>query len=218
MEGINLFQIPLHVCCICVCSYNELYVVVLRNTSDDGLSSDVALYKISGDGMDAPRLAHILLLDLTGAFALHVFDNLVVVHHQTSKASLVFDIGLETSAKSDCISHRPFLKTSLNCLDLLLIKLEREFPLYSPSWVMFQPNLIADASVGVFTAVTLDPLGTVGFIEDKVFSLSFCCCSRKCIYISVCHRLLCFQTSKKQVPACVRVPAQSMLFLQKYIH
>lgn len=81
------------------------------------------------------------------------------------------------ATKNECISHQPLLKTSLSCLDSLQIKLDHVFPLYSTSWVMFQPNFITDASLGVFTTVSLDPLETVGFIEDEVslFSITLFC-------------------------------------------
>uniref|UniRef100_A0A1I8EFF5 Mic1 domain-containing protein n=1 Tax=Wuchereria bancrofti TaxID=6293 RepID=A0A1I8EFF5_WUCBA len=151
--------------------YNALYIAVLRSTRDS-TSTDIALYKMSVDGMEIPKLAHILYLDMVGAFALHGFNNLVVVHHQSSKTSLIFDIGLEEVPKAGCILH-PLFKTSLNCSDSLKAKFNHEFKLYSPSWVMFQPNFITDASVGVFTSVSLDPVEAGNYIEDKYQYLRF---------------------------------------------
>lgn len=55
---------------------------MLRSGTRDSVSSDIALYKMSVDGTEVPKLAHVLYLDVVGAFALHGFDNLVVVHHQ----------------------------------------------------------------------------------------------------------------------------------------
>uniref|UniRef100_A0A915PCH9 Mic1 domain-containing protein n=1 Tax=Setaria digitata TaxID=48799 RepID=A0A915PCH9_9BILA len=152
--------------------YNALYIAILRNSTRDSTSSDIVLYKMSKDGMEVPKLAHTLCLDMVGAFALHAFNNLVVVHHQSSKTSLIFDIGLEEARKNDCISY-PLFRTSLNCSDLLQAKFSHEFKLYSPSWVMFQPNFITDANVGVFTSVSLDPVGAENFIEDKYQYLHF---------------------------------------------
>ncbi|VDN00229.1 unnamed protein product, partial [Onchocerca ochengi] len=121
---------------------------------------------MSMDGMEVPKLAHILCLDMVGAFALHGFDNLIIVHHQSSKTSLVFDIGLEEVPKGGCISH-PLFKTSLSCSDSLKAKVSYEFKLYSPSWVMFQPNFITDASIGVFASISLDPVEVENSVEDK---------------------------------------------------
>ncbi|VDO34012.1 unnamed protein product, partial [Onchocerca flexuosa] len=153
-------------------SYNALYIAVLRNGTRSSISSDIALYKMSMDGMEVPKLTHILCLDMVGAFALHGFDNLIIVHHQSSKTSLVFDIGLEEVPKSGCISH-PLFKTSLNCSDSLKAKISHEFKLYSPSWVMFQPNFITDASIGVFASISLDPVEVKNSIEDKYQYLRF---------------------------------------------
>ncbi|KAK6108789.1 Colon cancer-associated protein Mic1-like family protein [Brugia pahangi] len=152
--------------------YNTLYIAALRSSTRDSTSTDIALYKMSTDGMEIPKLAHILYLDMVGAFALHGFNNLVIVHHQSSKTSLIFDIGLEEVPKAGCILH-PLFKTSLNCSDSLKTKFNHEFKLYSPSWVMFQPNFITDASVGVFTSVSLDPVEAGNYIEDKYQYLRF---------------------------------------------
>lgn len=38
------------------------------------------------------QLTHILALDVNGRFAINLVDNLVVIHHQSSKTSVVFDI------------------------------------------------------------------------------------------------------------------------------
>ncbi|VDM93023.1 unnamed protein product [Onchocerca ochengi] len=127
---------------------------------------------MSMDGMEVPKLAHILCLDMVGAFALHGFDNLIIVHHQSSKTSLVFDIGLEEVPKGGCISH-PLFKTSLSCSDSLKAKVSYEFKLYSPSWVMFQPNFITDASIGVFASISLDPVEVENSVEDKYQFLRF---------------------------------------------
>ncbi|VDK84139.1 unnamed protein product [Litomosoides sigmodontis] len=152
--------------------YNTLYIAVLRSGIHDSTSSDIALYKMSMDRTEVPKLAHILHLDMVGAFALHGFHNLVIVHHQSSRTSLIFDIGLEEVSKNGCILY-PLYKTSLNCSDSLQAKFSHEFKLYSPFWVMFQPNLITDASVGVFTSVLLDPVEAENYIEDKYRYLRF---------------------------------------------
>ncbi|KAM3716867.1 Regulator of MON1-CCZ1 complex [Dirofilaria immitis] len=152
--------------------YNALYVAVLRSGTSDSINSDIALYQMNMDGMEAPKLTHILCLDMIGAFALHGFDNLIIVHHQSSRTSLIFDIDLEEVPESGRISH-PLFKTSLNCSESLQAKFNHEFKLYSPSWVMFQPNFITDANIGVFTSISLDPVEIEHSAEDKYQYLRF---------------------------------------------
>lgn len=41
-----------------------------------------------------PQKTHVMELELRGRFAISTLDNLVVVHHQTSQTSLLFDICL----------------------------------------------------------------------------------------------------------------------------
>jgi len=38
-----------------------------------------------------------LLLNLTGRFAINIVDDLIIVHHQTSQTSLIFDIQFNTN-------------------------------------------------------------------------------------------------------------------------
>lgn len=99
------------------------------------------------------------------------FANAFTLSFQSSKTSLIFDIGLEEISNNSCISY-PLYKTSLNCSDSLQAKFSHEFKLYSPFWVMFQPNFITDASVGVFASVSLNPVEAENYIEDKVILLS----------------------------------------------
>lgn len=44
-----------------------------------------------------PQKSDVLLLNMTGRFAINVVDDLVIVHHQTSQTSLIFDINLQPS-------------------------------------------------------------------------------------------------------------------------
>ena len=71
--------------------YGQHYVGVIRNTLLPGQGAEVLLYQIPDDSNPA-RLAHILMMDISGRFTLSVVDDLVIVHHQAWKTSLVFDI------------------------------------------------------------------------------------------------------------------------------
>lgn len=65
------------------------------------------MYLLNGPGL-APRKSHILRLGLSGRFAMNIVDDLIVVHHQATSTSLLFDIGLtgSTDAAEVC-THDP---------------------------------------------------------------------------------------------------------------
>ena len=90
--------------------YGSLYVAVLRSgtPSTPQPPAEVLLYVLSAD---APvRLSHILSLDVSGRFTLNVVDNLVVVHHQGWKTSMVFDIShRDEHAAPGLRKHQPVL-------------------------------------------------------------------------------------------------------------
>lgn len=62
-------------------------MMVLRYSLRDSSTSDVAMYKLGGEGNEECPLTHTLALARTGAFAIHVIDNVIVVHHQVRKFS-----------------------------------------------------------------------------------------------------------------------------------
>lgn len=55
---------------------------------------EVVIYLLNGPGM-APRMSHVLRLGHGGRFAMNVVDDVIVVHHQETKTSLLFDIALK---------------------------------------------------------------------------------------------------------------------------
>lgn len=68
---------------------------------------EVVVYLLNGPGL-APRKAHILRLGLSGRFAMNIVDDLIVVHHQATSTSLLFDIGLTgLTDGNDVTSHDP---------------------------------------------------------------------------------------------------------------
>ena len=72
--------------------YDQHYVGVIRHTLLPGQGAEVLLYLVNEDGSQPARLAHILMMDISGRFTLSVVDDLVIVHHQAWKTSLLFDI------------------------------------------------------------------------------------------------------------------------------
>lgn len=89
-----------------------LIVLAIRRL---GLQAEIALWRLSRD--NTLKVAT-LALDVNGRFAINTSDNLVLVHHQSSKSTVVFDLKwLNTSQKDqpaqsdgDMMSiHRPII-------------------------------------------------------------------------------------------------------------
>ena len=90
--------------------YGSLYVAVLRSgvPASSQTTAEVLLYPLSADS--PVRVSHILSLDVTGRFTLNVVDNLVIVHHQGWKTSMVFDIAHHGEQTTTGVrKHQPVL-------------------------------------------------------------------------------------------------------------
>uniref|UniRef100_A0A914S5V1 Uncharacterized protein n=1 Tax=Parascaris equorum TaxID=6256 RepID=A0A914S5V1_PAREQ len=66
--------------------------------------------------------------------------------------------------RSGVIMHRPLMSVS---------EYHGEIPLYSPSWVIFAPNLIVDASIGIFSTVSLYVEYAESAFTNKVLTFFF---------------------------------------------
>ncbi|VDN56181.1 unnamed protein product [Dracunculus medinensis] len=153
--------------------YGSLYLLVLRYSLRDSSTSDIAMYKLSVNGMETPALTDTLLLERTGAFGIHIIDNIVVVHHQTTNQSVLFDIRCYNKPHSGIVVHRPVIVASIKCGNELAASFEYEVPTYSQSWVMFYPNIVIDATIGLFTLITLHPESSEFVLVNKVEFLRF---------------------------------------------
>lgn len=89
--------------------YRQLYVLFLRHHSrtSNSTGAEVVLYHLPREG--ACKKMHILKLNRTGKFALNVVDNLVVVHHQDTETSVIFDIKLRGEFDGTITFHHPVL-------------------------------------------------------------------------------------------------------------
>lgn len=89
--------------------YGQLYVLFLRHHARAASSAgaEVVLYHLPREG--ACKKTHILKLGRTGKFALNVVDNLVVVHHQDTETSVIFDIKLRGEFDGTVTFHHPVL-------------------------------------------------------------------------------------------------------------
>lgn len=168
------------------CLYREVYVIILRTQSrthkirgEKTMGAEVVLYQLSGDR--PTRKTFVLQLNTSGRFAVNTVDNLVIVHHQASKTSMVFDIRLKGVSDGQVTCLGPVLSP----LSIQPYALEEESSngpgernvvqceLYSPNWIVFQPNIIIDAKLGCLWSVyvRLDPL--LNMIADKTMLIDF---------------------------------------------
>ena len=88
--------------------YKVQYVACIRNSSQASQSgAEVLIYQLNSES--ASRLTHILSIDISGRFTLSIVDNLVIVHHQAWKTSMLFDIayGGETMPPGSAKKHQP---------------------------------------------------------------------------------------------------------------
>lgn len=165
--------------------YSVIYVVVLRHQprGPSNKGAEIVLYQLQRES-PAKKTDVLRLNMMSGRFAVNVVDNLVVVHHQASKTSMVFDVGLPPSeTDSYCSYHHPVLAP----LPIKPVKLKvagiptqtglemREVgvELYSPNWVVFQPNIVIDAKLGCLWHISLRLDALVPMIPDKCRLVDF---------------------------------------------
>ncbi|XP_057680405.1 regulator of MON1-CCZ1 complex [Corythoichthys intestinalis] len=179
--------------------YGQLYVMYLKHHSRSANSpgAEVVLYHLAREG--ACKKTHVLKLNTTGKFALNIVDNLVVVHHQSSQTSLIFDIKLKESDGA-VSTHRPVLPArSIRPRPVPLAgpaAVSSQIPvpcqLYSSSWSVFQPDIIISASEGYlwYLRVKLGP--TVDMLQDKSKLMDFLLRRNDCktVVLSVCSQLV----------------------------
>ncbi|BFF99346.1 regulator of MON1-CCZ1 complex [Drosophila madeirensis] len=152
--------------------YGVLAVLILQSNSTTGMM-EVEVHLLNGPGL-APRKCHVLRLSLVGRFAINTVDNLIVVHHQATGTSLLFDISLTGEVIQDITYHAPV--TTGRSIKPFALKLPSLSPdgqilqceLYSTHWVLFQPNIVIDAKLGCmwYLNLCIDPL--CNLISDRI--------------------------------------------------
>nr|CAG4642348.1 EOG090X028B [Evadne anonyx] len=160
--------------------YNQTVVLILKHNIVNS-TAEIVIYTLSRDS--PPRKTHILSLDSSGKLAVSILDNLIVVHHQASKTSSIFDINLPSESDGRCITLNPLLAAVAirpyffnipASAAMLNHKSKVSCEMYSPSWVFFQPNIIIDAILGSMWCLKLvlapvidrigDPCGLIDFL------------------------------------------------------
>lgn len=163
----------------------QLYVVILRNQqrsqTTGPVGAEIVLYQLQRD-IPAKKVA-VLQLNMIGRFAVNVVDNLVIVHHQASKTSMLFDIRLGGDFDGQITYFQPVL-APLPLEQAVFEAEEKDFTgavkkkrvlceMYSQNWIVFQPNIIIDAKLGCLweVMIKLEPL--VAMIGDKGLLIDF---------------------------------------------
>lgn len=85
--------------------YGTQYIAVIRSTQQGNQGAEVLLYQLLPDS--PAKLAHVLAIDIGGRFTLSVVDNLVIVHHQAWKTSMLFDISFNGESIGTFKKHHP---------------------------------------------------------------------------------------------------------------
>ncbi|XP_003492656.1 regulator of MON1-CCZ1 complex isoform X2 [Bombus impatiens] len=156
-------------------------IILLRHQPGTNRSTGAAsVYIYTVHKMTTIKRSHILKLDVSGKFAINVIDNLIIVHHQTTKTSMIFDIMLSGISDGTVMHHtsmapaKPIKPYSLKVPGTTLSnETYQPCQLYSPNWVVFQPNIIIDAKLGCLWYIELKLESLTRLITDKVLLVEF---------------------------------------------
>ncbi|KRZ17586.1 Abhydrolase domain-containing protein 16A [Trichinella zimbabwensis] len=150
--------------------YNNLYIGVLLTNLMLYSSGcvQVQLYPIQktpqsrlSSSVSTAKLTDILVVNKVGKFAVHVVDNLLLMHQQQLQATFVFDLSSDCFSIKDGIKYHfplfqvklqpPILSTSSlsSSSSLSLSHFDNfSFELYCPNWIFYQPDIIVDPKLG----------------------------------------------------------------------
>ncbi|XP_071533407.1 regulator of MON1-CCZ1 complex isoform X3 [Panulirus ornatus] len=155
--------------------YGSVSICVLRHPSTPTVAAHLDVYTQNKDG--AFKRTHICRLELTGRFAVNIIDSLIIVHHQASKTSLLFDIllggevnGGITSVYAVTVpkSIQPFSLVEPDAVPSTTSQpISVPCELYAPTWVVFQPDIVIDARLGCMWHLRLHLDCWANAMEDK---------------------------------------------------
>lgn len=161
--------------------YGTPCIILLRHQPGANRSMGTAfVYVYTVHKMMTIKKSHMLKLDVSGRFAINVVDNLIIVHHQASKTSMIFDIMLSGVSDGTVMHHtsaataKPIKPYNLKVPGATLSdQMYQPCQLYSPNWVVFQPNIIIDVKLGCLWYIELRLEALVKMITDKVVLIEF---------------------------------------------
>uniref|UniRef100_A0A8C6XEL0 Regulator of MON1-CCZ1 n=1 Tax=Naja naja TaxID=35670 RepID=A0A8C6XEL0_NAJNA len=179
--------------------YGQLYVLYLRHHSrtSNSTGAEVVLYHLPREG--SCKKLHILKLYRTGKFALNVVDSLVVVHHQDTETSIIYDIKLKGEFDGVTLHQLVLPPRSIQPYQIPVAgpaSVTNQFPvpckLYSSSWIVFQPDIIISASEGFLWNLQIKLEPTVNLLPDKGKLMDFLLQRKDCkmVILSVCSQML----------------------------
>ncbi|XP_030361645.1 regulator of MON1-CCZ1 complex isoform X3 [Strigops habroptila] len=180
--------------------YGQLYVLYLRHHSrtSNSTGAEVVLYHLPREG--SCKKTHVLKLNRTGKFALNVVDNLVVVHHQDTETSVIFDIKLKGEFDGSTTIHqfvlppRSIQPYQIPVAGPASVTSQSPVPckLYSSSWIVFQPDIIISASEGYLWSLQVKLEPVVNLLLDKGKLMDFLLQRKECkmVILSVCSQML----------------------------
>lgn len=169
-EKVELFERSITIGSI----YNKVRLMVLQHESLNIKSkgAQILVYTIDTEtGLTSKT--HTLDLDISGRFAINIFDNMIIAHDQPSKSSFIFDLMIESTEKSDCSKQYVSLIDGQPIKPFCLEGEKENIEMYSLNWVFFQPNFIIDAKKGLLSTLYIDLAGMPEVIQDNILLLNF---------------------------------------------
>lgn len=143
--------------------YGKVYVMVFRYSNRSATMLD--LYELPFDATTVASFKHSLILGFNGGCGIHVIDNLVIVHHQSSQKSMLFDIRVSSPSKS----HSPLVTTTIEPHP----QHQPPPPIYTNFWFTFLPDVVIDSSGGVMYSLRLKNEKAQLEISEKHTMLEF---------------------------------------------
>ena len=183
--------------CAFVSLYGKTCLLVIRhgNSQRDFSGAYISVYTVQKDGHT--RQTHLLQLFLTGRFAINLVDDLVVVHHQTSQTSLLFDIQQTPVRVERSVAYHSPIVPPYTIKPLKHVETGaatsnevQNVVLYSTSWVVYQPNVIIDARLGHLWKLQLNLLPLCRMMADEAQLFEFLISRRnsKKVLINLCKQ------------------------------
>lgn len=148
--------------------YGQIRIMVFEHKQNNGYQTDTKIAVYSIHKMVSVKKTHVLRVNKVGRFALNVVDDLVIVHHQITKTSSIFDIHLLGVESSTYSVHMPIVDDKS-----IQLPKDKSVELYSAHWVTFQPDIIIDVGIGYFWCVKLNLSCFVNRMEDKCLLMDF---------------------------------------------
>lgn len=154
--------------------YDKPAILILKTTRNRTL--EIFVYLLEGPTF---KKMHVLKLGFSGRVAISIIDSIIIVHHQTSKVSLLFDVALNGEIDSfdkSLMIHSPLLAGksikpfSIKMPSVSLKENSLNFEMYSVNWIIFG-EIIIDVKLGYLfkLEVSIDKVQ----IGDKIKLIEF---------------------------------------------